>query len=142
LGVAASVMADIGVDSKGDGAVLAEADFIIKANGLSTTGGVYVSTTEGAGGFFDQSQQYLGFHLQGGYMVTPEHQVALRYALVNKDDPLDPDASLNDMEIVLGHSWYEFKHNFKWQTDIALLALDGAELGDAIEIRSQLQLSF
>jgi hypothetical protein len=75
-------------------------------------------------------------------MLTPAHQVAVRYALVNKADPLDADASINDMEIALGHSWYELKHNFKWQTDIALLALDGADLGDAIEVRSQLQLSF
>jgi hypothetical protein len=142
LAVASSVLADIGMESKGQGAVLAEADFIVKHQGLSTTGGVYVSTAEGADGFFDQSRNILGFHLQAGYMLTRQHQVALRYALVNKPDAVVPDATINDTEIVIGHSMYTFKHNFKWQTDIGILALNGAELGDAIEVRSQLQLAF
>jgi hypothetical protein len=140
--VAGSVVADIGMEAKGQGAVLAEADFIVKHQGLSTTGGVYLSTDEGPDGFFDQSRNFLDFHLQAGYMLTRQHQVAVRYALVSKPDAVIVDATINDTEIVLGHSMYMFKHKFKWQTDIGFLALNGAELGDAIEVRSQLQLAF
>lgn len=139
---AASVVADLDADDTSDGAVLAVIDFIVKNHGMSASAAAYISTTEGADGFFDQSRNALGFHAQLGYMLAGKHQVAARYAMVNRPDPDAPDENLTDHEIVVGHSLYEFKHNFKWQTDVGLLAGAGKDLGDVVQVRSQVQLSF
>lgn len=135
-GVGASVLAELDVDGDDASAVRAELDYIVKVNGLSSTGGVYVATAQDGAGFADQSYNAVGFHLQAGYMLTGTHQLVGRYAMIS------PDGADSQQEVTLGYSLYQFKHSFKWQTDASALVADGAAFGDALQVRTQLQLSF
>lgn len=140
--VGASVQSELDFDGDNASGVRAELDYIVKMNGLSSAGGVYVSTAQEAPGaedtgFADQAYEAMGFHLQLGYMLADKHQVAARYALIAPDAD---DANLQ--EISVGYSLYQFKHNFKWQTDVSVLQSAGTDLGDEIRGRTQLQLSF
>lgn len=149
FGAALGVLAHLDVDDD-DGAgpdadtgtLMAQVDFIAKAEGLSATGGIYMASVQDGEGFFDQSQALLGFHAQAGYMLAKEHQVAGRFAVVNENDITGLADDVNEMELRVGYSLYTFKHGFKWQTDLGLLTVDGNSLTDVIEARSQIQLSF
>lgn len=140
-GIGASVQSELDFDEDNDSGVRAELDYVVKVNGLSSNGGVYVSTAQevpGAEdtGFANQAYEATGFHLQLGYMLAEHHQLAGRYALIA------PDGGGNLQEITVGYSLYQFAHNFKWQTDASVLQVAGADLGGEIRVRTQLQLSF
>ena len=135
-GVGASALTELDVDGDDASGVRAELDYIVKASGLSSTGGVYVATAQDGEGFADQAYDAVGFHLQAGYMLTDTHQLVGRYAMIS------PDGADSLQEVTLGYSMYQFKHNFKWQTDASALVADGGALGDALRVRTQLQLSF
>lgn len=138
FGVAASILAQL--DSPDDDNALsrAQADFIVKNNGLSATGGFYVATAQDGSAPSDQSYAAMGFHVQAGYLLQQKYQPVVRFAMVNPDG-----GDNNTMEATGGISVYSHKHGFKWQTDVG--ALIGQTAGDStndILVRTQLQLSF
>ena len=135
-GVAASVLSEFDADDDDASAIRAQLDYIVKVNGFSTTGGVYIATAQDGEGFADQSYDQIGYHIQAGYTVNGMHQVVGRYAMFDRDKS-DPD-----QELTLGYSLYGEKHGFKWQTDAGLRTAEGKDLGDEVLLRSQLQLSF
>jgi len=138
---AAGVLIELDADGDDSSGIRAQADYVVKVNGLSTTGGVYMQTAQDDVDFADQSADLLGFHLQAGYMVTPQHQLAGRFAMVL--DQLDArDGAGDNMELSVGHSMYIAKHNLKLQTDFAVFAPGGGDLADDYQFRSQLQLAF
>lgn len=136
--VGASALLDLDADGDDASGVQAELDYALKVHGFSTTGAVYVSAAQSGSGFGDQSFDAIGFHLQVGYVIAERFQPVFRYALVA------PDGSDNDLqEIALGFSSYFFGHNFKWQTDAALLSeQDPSGDRNNYRLRSQLQFSF
>ncbi|MCG8425576.1 MAG: OprO/OprP family phosphate-selective porin [Proteobacteria bacterium] len=144
FGVGAAVLADFDIDDTDadkDGAALVRGflDFVVKVNGFSTTGALFLATQqkEGETAFTEQEYADTGFHLQAGYMVTKQHQVVARYAQVIADNEAN-----DQQEITAGYSFYPFKHSFKWQTDVGLKTKGDQDLGDQVLVRSQLQLSF
>jgi hypothetical protein len=134
--VAGSVLAELDADGDDQSGIRSELDYIVKVHGLSSTGGVYVSTAQDGGTFADQSLHAVGFHLQAGYLLAERYGIAARYAHIF------PEGADAQQEITVGFSIYQFKHNFKWQTDLGALSGAGLDLGDHLRLRTQLQLAF
>ncbi len=133
--VGGSVLVALDNDADDESTVRAEVDGVMKQNGLSVSGAVFVATAQDGEGFADQAMDKYGAHAQAGYMLNKKHQAVARYAVVIPDaDGEDPSH-----EITGGFSLYEFAHGFKWQTDL------GARVDPddtRILARTQLQLSF
>ena len=136
--VATSVLAEFDTGGDGQSGVRSELDYAIKASGLSSTGGVYVSTAQDGARMANQSFDALGFHLQAGYVVAKRYGVAARYAHILPRG----EARADQQELSAAFSLYEFSHNFKWQTDVSALSGNGGDLGDNLRLRTQVQLSF
>lgn len=113
----------------------AGADFIVKNEGLSLSGGVYAS--EAGPDVGDLSYQGLGTYAQVGYVLAKVWQPALRYALLSQE------GGDKSQEVAAGLSLYNFGHGFKWQSDVAMLLEDvGGTSTSDLRARTQLQLSF
>ena len=137
IAVGASGLAEIDAAGKDDSSVRAELDYALKVQGFSTTGAVYVSSAQSGGGFFDQSFEAIGFHVQAGYVIAGRVHPAVRYALIAKD------GADNDLqEILAGLSVYFWGHRLKWQTDGGTMITEdaGGRQSDYL-VRTQLQLS-
>jgi hypothetical protein len=132
--VGASVMADLKLVDDSSSGTFAQLDYVVKAHGFSTTGGVYVSTLQDGEGLADQSLSKTGFHIQAGYLIGKRYQPVVRYAKVM------PDGGQDIQEIAAGFSMYFYKHNVKWQNDFALLQTGDADADQVV--RSQLQFYF
>jgi hypothetical protein len=130
----ASLMADLKLFDDTTSGMFAQLDYVVKAHGFSTTGGVYVSTLQDGEALADQSLSKTGFHVQAGYLIGKRYQPVLRYAKVM------PDGGEETQEIAAGLSMYFYKHNVKWQTDFALLQTGDADAHQVV--RSQLQFYF
>jgi hypothetical protein len=138
FGVAASVLGELDADRDNTSGIRGQLDYIVKAEGFSSTGGLYVATAQDGKGFRDQSTDTVGLHVQAGYTVDKTHEVVGRYALIA---PRAEDEG-NVQEVSLGYSLYLFGHGFKWQTDVTLGLDEGQDPGDDVQVRSQAQLSF
>jgi hypothetical protein len=138
LGFATSVKAAFDADESDASFVRAQADYILKVHGFSTTGAFYVGSAQDGDSFADQSYDRIGFHIQAGHVIAERIQPAVRYALV------DPVGTHNRVqELMGGLSVYVFSHNVKWQTDGGVQLREHAEgiLVDSL-IRTQLQFGF
>ncbi|MBK9035957.1 MAG: hypothetical protein IPL61_32700 [Myxococcales bacterium] len=102
-----------------------ELDYIVKAQGFSSTGGFYAMTRQaGVHPLSDQELAYIGFHMQAGYMIKPTWQAVARFALV--------DARVDDLvaerELTLGASYYGWGHDAKLQGSVRMLKRGEAKL--------------
>jgi len=138
FGMAASVQADFDASDEGKGATRADLDFIMKVEGFSLDGAIYVASVQDGDGFADQQYGAWGLHAQAGYVIAGRVEPVVRYALVD----LDGDDN-NTQEILGGIALYVFKHNLKWQTEAGpVLRQDPAgDLTDVV-VRTQLGLAF
>jgi hypothetical protein len=111
------------------------ADFVVKNEGLSATGGVYLKQSGADAG--DLSYEGMGTYVQLGYVIDKRWQPAVRYAL------LAADGGDKQHEVSAAFSSYNFSHGLKWQTDVSLLSSDiGGTTTNDYRARTQLQLSF
>jgi hypothetical protein len=131
-GVGASIWVEGDYDDDDASTQKAELDYIVKAEGFSTTGGVYVSTEQDGDNVLDQGKGLLGFHLQAGYMLVPKHwQVAARYALVDDWTTGDTTAR-NQQEISVGGNYYGFGHDAKVAAAIRFIKSGDAKFTDVV----------
>ncbi len=140
--VAVSGLAMLDADDDDRGAVSGQLDWILKASGFSTTGGLYVTSRQEGEEFGQRALDAWGFHAQAGYVFADRYQPAVRYAYVERQDGEDWNH-----EAVVGMSVYWREHALKLQTDGGLAAyhdLDGDAVTDRTDfiVRSQLQVSF
>jgi len=128
-------LAEFDSDKDDSSAVRAGADFMLKAYGFSTTGGVWMSTEQSGAGFMDQAYEQLGFFAQAGFTIIDMIQPAVRFAM------LMPDGDDNDqMEIVVGLSAYIWGgHKVKIQLDSGAIISEAAG-GSETDLRTRLQL--
>jgi hypothetical protein len=138
LGMAASVQADFDASDEGKAATRADLDFIMKVEGFSLDGAVYLASVQDGDGFADQKYGAWGLHAQAGYVIAGRVEPVIRYALVD----LDGDDN-NTQELLGGLAIYVFKHNLKWQTEAgSVLRQDPAGTLDDVVVRTQLGLAF
>lgn len=135
FGIGAGGQLDFDADEGNDSSTRANADYIVKLRGFSSTGGIYVSTAS-TKNFSDQEYAAIGGHVQAGYVIANLVQPAARYAIVN------PDGNDNNRQEILGGlSFYFFKHNLKWQTDGGAVLFEDQSLKNYL-VETQLQLAF
>ena len=132
FGVGASVWLEGDFDDDDKSNQKAELDYIVKAEGFSTTGGVYFMTDQDGSGVLDATKSLVGFHLQAGYMVVPKHwQISGRFALVN--DLLADDTTARDQqEISIGGNYYGFGHDAKVAAAVRLIKSGDAKFTDIV----------
>jgi len=138
FGVGGSALYDLDLDDSGDGSMVAELDYAVKAEGFSTTGGYYMTMEEDADGQLEGTLS--GFHAQAGYVIADQYQPVVRFTM------LDPEGDDNNTQkITAGMNLYFKGHNLKWQTDVGIVmyeAPEGEEVDNDVIVRSQLQLAF
>ena len=138
-GVAASVLAEADFDEDDRSQDAVELDYIVKVNGLSSTGGVYFQRKqEGVKTFSDRESAALGFHVQAGYMLSKHLQAVGRFALV--DDQLD-DAK-DQQEITVGGGYYGFGHDAKVQANLRLQTTGDESFGDTVLFEVESNVGF
>lgn len=126
---AASFWAEADFDRNDVSSDKVQLDFVVKAQGFSTTGGLYASTQQvGIHTLSDQELAYLGFHLQAGYLVTPTLQPVARFALLDDRNGKPGDVK----EITIGASYYGWGHDAKVQGDVRFLKTGDGKFTDAI----------
>ncbi len=151
FGVAASGRVDFDAEATGNNLLAGEVDYVVKAYGFDTTGGLYAQrrvTTEGAtqgatqgathgdgGARTVSAETDVGGHVQAGYTVGGRVQTALRYAVVAVGD----EGARRDASVAVSVFWRG--HALKWQTDgtwfWGSLPTDAGWM-----VRSQVQLAF
>lgn len=138
FGLGASVLSEFDSDNDDSSMVAGQLDYIVKNNGFSSTGGIYIATGQDGAKFSDQALAAIGAHAQFGYVLSGNVQPAVRYELVA------PDGPDNNVHAVRGAvSLYKEKHNFKWTTDIGVLINETP--GDStmdLQGRTQLQINW
>ena len=93
-----------------------EADWNIKANGLSFSGGVVMMKIKDADAQF-------GFVVQPGYMVVPKHiEVAARFALTNTTTD-----GRNNIEALGAFNYFAHGHRLKIASDFGILQTTGSD---------------
>jgi phosphate-selective porin OprO/OprP len=138
FGIALGGLADFDADQDDATALRGNVDFVVKVQGFSATGGVYVSSRQSGTDFGDRAYDAAGYHLQGGFVIAERFQPVVRYAFV------EPSGNANAHEEILGgFAVYAHGHHLKWQTDAGVVGVESATgpIVDGI-VRSQLQLSF
>jgi|GEM_PF-744116 phosphate-selective porin OprO and OprP len=134
----ASGLVGFDTDDDDSSAIRGQLDYMLKAYGFSSTGGVYVASKQDGAAFSDQAFSSLGFHVQAGYVIAKRFQPTFRYAMIAPDGDDN-----NDQAYTLGFSAYFFKHKMKLQTD-GTIHIDSATGGAATNyrLRTQVQLAF
>jgi hypothetical protein len=142
-GAAASVWIEADRDEDDKSNQKVQLDFIAKANGFSATGGFYgMSSQQGVKTFSDQGLSHVGFHLQGGYMVTPKIQTVARYALIDVQTDFEGGSNLDAQEIVVGGNYFAFGHDAKLQGAVRLLVPEGTDIGDSVIVELGANVGF
>jgi hypothetical protein len=141
-GAAASVWLEGDFDENDESNQKVQADYIVKTEGLSTTGGVYFMTDQDGEGVADATNSLVGFHLQAGYMVVPKRwQVVGRYALVA--DLLADDTSARDQqEISVGGNYFGFGHDAKVAAAVRMIKTGDADLTDVVLLEVGVNVGF
>lgn len=134
FGVAASVWLEGDMDDNGASNQKAELDYIVKANGFSTTGGLYAMTDEDTtadANVFDASTSLVGFHVQAGYTFKKHWAAVGRYAYTN--DPRQKAKTAKDQqEIAATVDHYAFGHDAKVQAGVRLIKSGDAHFKDSV----------
>ena len=123
-------------DHAGEGALLANVDWVLKIKGFSTSGTFYLKMNEeNDEGLGSLKMNAMGLYAQMGYVIASRYQPVARYELYS------PEGGENEHVVAVGFSTYFFKHKVKWQTDAAALLYDNGQDAD-YRIRTQLQFAF
>ncbi|MBA3464069.1 MAG: hypothetical protein H0T46_29205 [Deltaproteobacteria bacterium] len=132
VGLSAWLEGDFDDDKKSNQKL--QADYIVKAQGFSTTGGVYAMTDQEAiadTSITDAETSLVGFHAQAGYMLNKNWQGAARYSYVN--DPRQKAKTVRDQqEIAVTASYYGVGHDAKFQAGVRLVKTGDADFTDII----------
>ena len=122
-----------------DARMQGEIDYMVKAHGFASTGGVYVSSTQrGVREIGDQVRDLWGYHVQASYVINDWIQPLVRYAYVA------PKRKNNDIqEAVAGITLYAFGHSLKWSAELAsLYDQEGTPDETFYRFQTQAQLAF
>lgn len=131
FGVAASVWLEGDFDDDHKSNHKVEVDYIVKAEGFSTTGGLYAMTDQDGDSVLDAETSLVGFHLQAGYMANKHWQPVARFAWVN--DPRQKAKTARDQqEIALCANYFGAGHDAKFQGGVRLIKSGEASFADAI----------
>jgi hypothetical protein len=120
FGAAASVWLEGDFDDDSVSNQKVQGDYILKAEGFSTTGGIYFLTAQSGDGILDQEKSLLGFHVQAGYMLTKKWEAVARYGYVN-DVTLKSKTARDQQEISVAGNFFGFGHDAKFQGGMRLI---------------------
>jgi hypothetical protein len=142
FGAGASVWLEGDFDENDRSNQKVQADYIVKSEGLSTTGGVYFMTDQDGEGVLDTTNSLVGFHVQAGHMVVPKHwQVVGRYALIA--DLLEDDKTARDQqEVSVGGNYFGFGHDAKLAAAVRLIKTGDADLTDVVLVEVGVNVGF
>ncbi len=142
-GAALSVIADLDADAEAvsadDGALRAEADYIVKASGLVLTGAGYLGMVQSDTSWTAQALESFGFSQEVSYLLSERYAPVVRAAMILPDGDDN-----NRTELAGGLSIYLQKHALKVQLDSGVWTEEVAG-GDPVRTlfaRAQTQFAF
>lgn len=141
-GAAASMWLEGDYDGGNNAQQKVELDYIVKVNGLSTTGGFYAMTSQTDAKVSDQELSHIGFHLQGGYMLTPKIQGAARFAMVDAQTDFEGGSVPDQQEISVGGNYYAFGHDAKLAGAVRFNKVGDGSFTDAVLVEIGANVGF
>ncbi len=142
-GAGASVWIEGDYDGGENAQQKVELDYIVKASGFSTTGGFYAMTSQtDKQPFSSQELSHVGFHLQGGYMMTPHVQGVARFALVDAQTDFEDGSVKDQQEISIGGNYFGFGHDAKLAGAVRFIKTGDAELTDSVLLEIGANIGF
>ena len=140
-GAAASFWVETNFDEDDSATDKVELDYIVKAEGFSSTGGLYAMTRQtDLQPLSSQELAFIGFHLQAGYMVKPKIQAVARFALIS---PRPEDLKgAKQQELTIGAGYYGYGHDAKFQGNLRFLKSGDGKLTDAILFELESNVGF
>ena len=131
FGVAASLWLEGDFDDDNKSNHKIELDYMVKAEGVSTTGSLYAMTDQDGDNVLDAETTLVGFHLQAGYMANKHWQPVARFAWVN--DPRQKAKTARDQqEIAVAVNYFGAGHDAKFQGGVRLIKSGDASFTDVI----------
>lgn len=130
-GVAASVWLEGDFDDNAVSDQKVQADYIVKAEGFSTTGGVYFMTAQDGDSILDQASSLFGFHAQAGYMLTKQWEAVARYGYIN-DVTLKSKTPRDQQEISVAANFFGVGHDAKFQGGMRLIKNGAGSFTDVL----------
>lgn len=130
-GVGLSIQAEGDLDRDNKSNQKVQLDYILKINGLSTTGGLYAQTAQDGNSVYDQGKSLVGFHVQAGYMVAKHWQLAARYAAVG-DTAIGGTQPADQQELALTANFYKHAHDAKFVGAVRLFKNGDAKFTDVV----------
>lgn len=131
FGAATSVWLEGDVDDDAVSNQRVQADYIVKASGFSTTGGVYFMSEQYGDSVLDQKKSLVGFHAQAGYMLTKTWQAAARYGYIS-DLTLPEKTERDQQEISVAGSFFGVGHDAKFQGGMRLIKNGDGKFTDVL----------
>ena len=142
-GAGASVWLEGDYDGGKNAQQKVELDYIVKVSGFSTTGGLYAMTSQTkAQPFSSQELSHVGFHLQGGYMMTPHVQGVARFALVDAQTDFEGGSIKDQQEISVGGNYFGFGHDAKLAGAVRFIKSGDAKLTDSVLVELGCNIGF
>jgi hypothetical protein len=140
--VAANIALDGDNDDDDKSSQKAGVDYIAKVSGFSTTGALYLMTEQDGLALTDVTLGFVGFHVQGGYMVSPKVQVVGRYALIDARN----DDTKDQQEVAVGGNFFglgpKVGHDAKLAAAVRLQKTGDAKLTDGVLIEIGANIGF
>jgi phosphate-selective porin OprO/OprP len=130
-GVGLSIQAEGDLDRDNKSNQKVELDYIVKVNGLSTTGGLYAQTAQDGNSVYDQGKSLVGFHVQAGYMVAKHWQLGGRYAAVG-DTAVGGTQATDQQELAITANFYKHQHDAKFVWAVRLFKNGDAKFTDVV----------
>lgn len=141
FGVAASVWVEGDFDDDAVSSQKAQADYMVKAEGFTTTGGVYFLTAQDGDSILDQASSLFGFHVQAGYMLTKKWEAVARYGYIN-DVTLKDKTAKDQQEISVAGNFFGVGHDAKFQGGMRLIKNGDGKFTDVLLFELGANVSF
>jgi hypothetical protein len=137
-GVAGAIALEADADRDSKASHRAQADWIVKSDGLSITGGLYFATA-GTGAFKGQGASLLGGHLQGGKMLDKHWEPVARGSFVNS---VGDNKAPNVLDIDAGVNYFMAGHDAKLMLGVGARKTGDAGIGDDLRGNISAHLGF
>jgi len=112
-------------------------DYLVKAYGFTTTGGITTMFEQTGPKASDLSYHAMGFHVQAGYLIVDRLQPAVRYARVHTQ----AEGTVHELSAAL--AVFFFRHNVEWRSDISAIHSDQTTASQWDQrMRTELQFAF
>jgi len=143
-GIAVSGMSDFDLDGDGNSRLRGEADAIVKWQGFSAVGTVFLGSAQAAADWMTRRLDLVSTMLEGGYVIGGLVEPALRWTWL--EQTAADGSKFTENDYTLGLNLFLQGHDLKWATDFTIATKDATSAAPQTAydyiFRSQAQVQF